>query len=70
LTVDQEVQKRVWILVPATDDSATATVASGITASTNASNTTTDLEAILKPWLSSNVGVELLGDATSSTYFA
>ena len=70
LTVDQEVQKRVWILVPATDDSATATVASGITASTNAGNTTTDLEAILKPWLSSNVGVELLGDATSSTYFA
>ena len=36
----------------------------------NAGNTTTDLEAILKPWLSSNVGVELLGDATSSTYFA
>lgn len=70
ITVNQETQKRVWILVPATDDSSTATAASGITASTNASNTTTDLEAILKPWLSSNVGVELIGDATASTYFA
>jgi len=70
LTVGQETQKRVWILVPATDDSSTATVADGITESTNDTTTTTDLEAILKPWLASNAGVELLGDATASTYFA
>lgn len=70
ITVDQNTQKRIWILVPATDDSNTATAADGITESTNAATTVADLEAILKPWLSGNVGIQLLGDATASTYFA
>jgi len=70
LTVNQNTQKRVWILVPATDDSSTATAADGITESTDDTTTTSDLEAILKPWLSGNTGLQLLGDATSSTYFA
>lgn len=70
ITIEQTVQKRIWILVPATDDSASATAASGIAATTNAATTLTDLQAILKPWLESNTGIELLGDATTSTYFA
>lgn len=73
LTVQQSFQKRVWILLPATDDAATTDANTGVTASTNASNTVSDLQAILKPWLATaNAGggaPQLLGDATSSTYF-
>lgn len=74
LTVRQQFQKRVYILLPATDDAATTDAATGITPSTSASNTVTDLQAILKPWLAtasaSGGAPELLGDATSSTYFS
>ena len=74
LTVRQQFQKRVYILLPATDDASTTDADTGITPSTNASNTVSDLQAILKPWLATaNVGggaPQLLGDATSSTYFS
>lgn len=74
LTVRPQFQKRVWILLPATDDASTTDADTGITPSTNSSNTVTDLEAILKPWLetanASGGAPELLGDATSSTYFS
>lgn len=70
LTVEPISQKRVRILIPATDDSSTATVADDITSSTDASTLLSDLEALVKPWLSSNTNVELLGDATASVYFA
>ena len=64
-----EVLYRITVLVPATDDSGSATAATGITATTNASTLLSDLEAIVKPWLSSVSGIQLGGDATSSTYF-
>jgi hypothetical protein len=63
-------EKRLFILLPATDDSATATVAAGVVTSTNASSTVTDLEAIFKPWLKSNTQVEYLGDQTASVIFS
>lgn len=74
LTVKPQFQKRVWILLPATDDAATTDADTGVTPSTNASNTVTDLQAILKPWLATASATggapALLGDATSSTYFS
>lgn len=74
LTVRPQFQKRVYILLPATDDAATTDADAGITPSTSATNTVTDLQAILKPWLATSAAgggaPELLGDATSSTYFA
>ena len=74
LTVRPQFQKRVYILLPATDDAAGTDADTGITPSTSASNTVSDLQAILKPWLATaNAGggaPELLGDATSSTYFS
>jgi hypothetical protein len=73
MTVQQDFNTRVYILVPATDNSASTTVTSGITESTNASNTLSDLQAILKPWLETSAAgggaPKLLGDATSTTYF-
>lgn len=74
LTVQPQHQKRVYILLPATDDAGTTDADTGITPSTSASNTVSDLEAILKPWLvtaaAGGGAPELLGDATSSTYFS
>ena len=74
LTLQPQHQKRVYILLPATDDAASTDADTGITPSTSASNTVSDLQAILKPWLATAAAgggaPELLGDATSSTYFS
>ncbi len=74
LTLQPQHQKRVYILLPATDDAGTTDADTGITPSTNSSNTVTDLQAILKPWLATAAAgggaPQLLGDATSSTYFS
>lgn len=74
LTVRPQYQKRCYILLPATDDAVSTDADTGVTASTNSSNTVTDLQAILKPWLatagSQGNAPELLGDATSTTYFS
>ena len=60
---------RVWILLPATDDSATATGADGVTVTTSASTTVTALNTILGAWLLSNDKFTTNGAATSSTLF-
>lgn len=74
LTVSPQFQKRVWILLPATDDAATTDADTGITPSTSASNAVTTLQAVLKPWLATaaaNGGAPaLLGDAVTATYFS
>lgn len=60
---------RVWILLPATDDSGSATGADGITTSTSASTTVTALNTILGAWLLSNDKFTINGDASSSALF-
>ena len=60
---------RVWILLPATDDSGTATGADGITTSTSASTTVTALNTILGAWLLSNDKFTINGNASSSALF-
>jgi hypothetical protein len=60
---------RVWILLPATDDSGSATGADGITTSTSASTTVTALNTILGAWLLSNDKFTVNGDASSSALF-
>lgn len=60
---------RVWILLPATDDSGSATGADGITTSTSATTTVTALNTILGAWLLSNDKFTINGDASSSALF-
>lgn len=60
---------RIWILLPATDDSGSATGADGITTSTSASTTVTALNTILGAWLLSNDKFTINGDASSSALF-
>ena len=62
-------QTRIWILLPATDTSSSATGATGITTSTNAASTLTDLEAIVGVWIASNANVKYLGAASASNLF-
>lgn len=60
-------QYRITLLIPGTDDGASATGASGITVTTNASNTETDLNSILDAWVDAVAGVQYLGQAVSGT---
>lgn len=63
-------QFRVWMLVKATDDSASATPGGGgITTSSESSTTVTDLESVLGDWLQGNANVSYNGSATSTTTF-
>ena len=59
-------QYRVFILVPGTDDSASATAAGGITVTTSATNTKANINNILQPWILSNTGVSLHADSTTT----
>lgn len=61
--------ERVWILVPATDNSGSATGATGVTTSTNAATTVSSLNTILGAWLLSNTKFTTNGAATQSTLF-
>lgn len=63
-------QTRIWILMEATDDSGTATVAGGITVSTKDTSALSGLNAVLGAWLLTNNAFEINGDSTTSTLFA
>lgn len=60
-------QYRVNIFVPGTDDRSSATGASGVTVTTNAANTESDLNSILSTWIDNISGLEYLGQAVSGT---
>jgi len=62
-------QTRIWILLPATDDSGSATGATGITTSTSAATTLASIEAIMGVWIASNANIKYLGAASSSNLF-
>jgi hypothetical protein len=70
LTIDVKHQKRLMILLPAETDVSTTDAATGVTASTSATTTVSDLEAILGAWLKSANPHQLGGAATSATYFS
>lgn len=63
-------QTRIWILMEATDDSGTATVADGITVTTKDTSALSDLNGVLGAWLLTNDSFEINGDSTTSTLFA
>lgn len=61
---------RIWILLPATDNSGSATPTAGITTSTSASvNTVPNLNSILGNWLLSNDRFTTNGSATQTQLF-
>lgn len=64
-------QSRIWILMEATDDSATTGDAqTGITVSTQDTSALADLNNVLGAWLLTNSTFEINGDSTTSTLFA
>jgi len=66
---DHHQNVRVWILLPATDDSGSATASGGITVTTSATTTVTNLNTILGAWLIKCLPYKVNGSATTSTIF-